>query len=174
EAVRLKPDFAFAHCNLGLVLTRQGRFAEGLRHLYRGHELGSCDPDWSYPSRLWVRQCRRLLEMEPNLPSILAGNRHLARPRAALQYADRCLAHKRQYAAAARLYRDAFAASPGPSAATLEQHRYNAACAAALAGCGRGEDVAKLGGSERRALRRQALTWLRADLALWARQFAEG
>ena len=32
----------------------------------------------------------------------------------------------------------------------------------------------RLGGSERRALRRQALTWLRADLASSARLLAEG
>ena len=32
----------------------------------------------------------------------------------------------------------------------------------------------KLDGSERRALRRRALTWLRADLSAWARLFAEG
>src|SRR5262249_28504105 len=53
-------------------------------------------------------------------------------------------------------------------------HRYNAACSAALAAAGKGEDAAKLSGSERRALLRQALTWLRADLAAWSRLFAEG
>src|SRR5215472_4056243 len=45
------------------------------------------------------------------------------------------------------------------------QDRYNAANAAALAGCGQGEDAAKLNDNERTRLRQQALTWLRADLA---------
>jgi serine/threonine-protein kinase len=48
-------------------------------------------------------------------------------------------------------------------------HRYNAACAAALASCGVGKDADKLDGEARARLRRQALTWLRADLEAWGR-----
>ena len=43
-------------------------------------------------------------------------------------------------------------------------NRYNAACAAALAGCGQGNDADKLDTKERARLRRQALDWLRVDL----------
>ena len=68
------------------------------------------------------------------------------------------------YAAAARLSREAIAAKPDLAATVL---RYNAACAAALAGCGAGEDAAKLTDAERAGLRRQALDWLRADLDAW-------
>ena len=46
-------------------------------------------------------------------------------------------------------------------------HRYNAACAAALAGCGKGEDADKIDDKQRANLRRQALDWLRADLKAW-------
>jgi hypothetical protein len=48
-------------------------------------------------------------------------------------------------------------------------HRYNAACAAALAAAGGGTDAGKLDGEERARLRGQALTWLRADLSAWGR-----
>jgi hypothetical protein len=51
-------------------------------------------------------------------------------------------------------------------------HRYNAACSAALAGCGKGADAGSLDDKERARLRRQALDWLRADLAAWAGQAA--
>ncbi len=44
------------------------------------------------------------------------------------------------------------------------QHRYNAACAAALAGCGRGEDAEELDDAGHARWRQQALGWLRADL----------
>ena len=46
--------------------------------------------------------------------------------------------------------------------------RYPAARCAALAGCGLGEDGAKLDEAERARWRRQARDWLRADLAVWS------
>jgi tetratricopeptide (TPR) repeat protein len=49
-------------------------------------------------------------------------------------------------------------------------HRYHAACSAALA-VGQCED-AKRDSPQRRALRRRALTWLRAELTLWTLLFA--
>jgi ABC-type Fe2+-enterobactin transport system substrate-binding protein len=51
--------------------------------------------------------------------------------------------------------------------------RYNFACAAALAGCGRGID-APAGEADRARLRSQALAWLRADLALRAKVIRSG
>jgi hypothetical protein len=47
--------------------------------------------------------------------------------------------------------------------------RYLAARCAALAGCGLGNDVPKLGDAEQARWRRQAREWLEADLAAWAR-----
>src|SRR5215470_12286382 len=47
-------------------------------------------------------------------------------------------------------------------------YRYNAARAAALAGCGQGEGGDKLGTEERARWRRQARAWLQAALAVWA------
>src|SRR5262249_37683420 len=46
--------------------------------------------------------------------------------------------------------------------------RYPAARCAALAGCGLGEDGAKLGAAERARWRQQARQWLEADLSVWA------
>jgi hypothetical protein len=48
---------------------------------------------------------------------------------------------------------------------TVEGHHYNVTCKAALAAAGHGEDAAKLDDPERSRLRKQALDWLRADLA---------
>jgi hypothetical protein len=77
-----------------------------------------------------------------------------------------CVANKKLNASAVRFFRDAFAAEP-KRAEELDQYRYNAACAAALAGCGQGEDVAKLDDAERSRLRLQALEWLTAELLAW-------
>ena len=53
-------------------------------------------------------------------------------------------------------------------------NRYAAARVAARAGCGQGEEAAKLDEKERTRWRKQALNWLRADLTLWTRQLESG
>src|SRR5262249_32610993 len=52
--------------------------------------------------------------------------------------------------------------------------RYPAARCAALAGCGLGEDGARLSEAERTRWRKQARAWLRADLAVWAKTLDGG
>src|SRR5262249_4942115 len=76
--------------------------------------------------------------------------------------------------AAARFYEGAFAADPQLLDDLKAGSRYDAACAAALAGCGQGQDADKLDGKERARLRRQALDWLRADLEAWGRLLDRG
>jgi hypothetical protein len=80
---------------------------------------------------------------------------------------------KRRYAAAARFYAAAFAARPALSDDLQAGHRYAAACCAARAGCGRGQDQPPPDDKERARLRRQALDWLGADLTLWAKLAAD-
>src|SRR5262249_20917227 len=75
---------------------------------------------------------------------------------------------KKLYAASFRFYREALVNDPKRADAQLG-HRYDAACAAALAGCGQGKDAAGLTGAERARLRKQALDWLRAELDAWNR-----
>ena len=56
----------------------------------------------------------------------------------------------------------AFAADPKLSEDSRVAHRYNAACCAAVAGCGGGADGGKLSEEERRTRwRQQARQWLR-------------
>ncbi len=69
--------------------------------------------------------------------------------------------------AAVKFFTQAFAAHPKLADDLRFCNRYNAACSAAVAGCGQGEDAAKLDEKERARLRRQALDWLLADLAAW-------
>jgi hypothetical protein len=117
-----------------------------------------------------IQRCQLLLEYDSLLPAVLRGE---ASPATAAVGANLAwLAqqpYKEVYAASARLYRDAFAASPQLAGALGGGHRYNAACAAVLAGCGRGKDAVGLDAKERAGWRKQALAWLRADLAAWGR-----
>ena len=165
EAIRLKKDFAEAHCNLGAVLVRKGKFAEALTCMRRGHELGSKNPTGAYPTAQWVRNCERLVELDGKLSAILSGQKQAADNAERFALAQLCrMPCKKQHLAATRFYREAFTEKPQLADDLNAQHRYNAACAAALAGCGQGVDADKLDAKERARLRQQALDWLRADL----------
>src|SRR5262249_36923113 len=78
------------------------------------------------------------------------------------------------FAASAHFWRDAFAADAKLAENMSSGARYNAALAAALAGCGQGKDTNKLDHKDRATWRQQALAWLRADLAWWRRQSQKG
>jgi eukaryotic-like serine/threonine-protein kinase len=174
EAVRLKPDDPLAHCNLGHALRQQGRFAEALQALRRGHALGGKVPGWPYPSALWVRQCQRLLELDGNLPAVLRGDAEPASARERVELAILCGQYRRLHAAAARLADEAFTADPRLADNLGAQHRYNAACSAALAAAGQGEDARLLPDKVALMLRLRALRWLRADLGAYAQLLQRG
>jgi tetratricopeptide (TPR) repeat protein len=168
KAIALDPKHAEAHCNLAGVLQGQGRFAESLAAFRRGHELGRKQPGWRYPSALWVRRAERLAALEAKLPAFLKGEYQPRDMTDRLGLVVVCQARK-LHAARARLYAAAFSAEPKLADFLPAQHRYAAACSAALAAVGRGEDAAKLDGKERARLRKQALGWLRADLAVYTK-----
>jgi tetratricopeptide (TPR) repeat protein len=168
-AVRLRSDFPQFYFELGSVLRAQGRCTESLAAFRRWQEVGSRQPGWRQPSAAWVRETERLAALDDRLGLVLAGE---AEPRDAterLALAKFCHEYKRIYATAARLCAEAFAAEPHRARDLRNSHRSNAARVAALAGCGKGADAAALAEAERARLRRQALDWLRADLADWSR-----
>jgi tetratricopeptide (TPR) repeat protein len=174
KVIDLDPKHADAHYALGLALVDQGRFVDALPALRRGHELGTKRPGWRYPSADWVRRCERLVELDRKLPAVLKGQAQPASPAERLELAALCqLPAKRQYGAATRLYAEAFVAQPRLADDLVRQPRYDAACCAALAGCGLGNDAATLDAKERARCRQQALAWLRADLEAWRKRLAD-
>jgi serine/threonine-protein kinase len=74
-----------------------------------------------------------------------------------------CKSMKR-IARAALLYADAFAADPEFANGAGSSHPYDAACFAARAVSGDGEDAADLSEAQRASLRERARVWLRDDL----------
>jgi eukaryotic-like serine/threonine-protein kinase len=169
EAIRLKPDYAEAHCNHGLALRQQGLYAESLAEFRVGHELGSKRADWRYSSAKWVARAEQLAALADRLPAILRGDDRPADNAERLALASIFYATKR-HAAAARRWAEAFEADPKLADDLPVARRYDAACAAALAGCGRGNDDPPPDESARADLRGRALDWLRADLALHRKQ----
>jgi tetratricopeptide (TPR) repeat protein len=173
QAMRIDPNFAEAHCNFGHALREQGRLKDAREALRRGHALGSRRPGWPYPSARWVQQIDGLVALEEKLPAILGGEARAEGAAELLGLASVC-GLTRRHAAASRFYADAFRADPKLADDLRAGHRYNAACSAALAAAGQGEDAAGLEEKERARLRKQAQEWLRADLDAWRRRVLDG
>jgi tetratricopeptide (TPR) repeat protein len=174
EAIRIQKDYAEAHCNLGHVLMRQGKFLQAVDEFRLGHELGSKNPRWPYPSARWLREAERLAGLDVRLSKFLDGEEQPKDAGDSLALAQMCQLHKHLYAAAVRWYDDAFSRQPALADDPSTANRYNAACAAALAGCGQGQDAGRVSDKERAGLRRQARDWLRADLQAWHRLLEKG
>ena len=106
----------------------------------------------------------------PNLPQFLEGKYQPQTNDERLALVGICQFLTRT-CAAARLYADAFAADSTLAANFRAGYRYQAACHATQAGCGRGTDAASLDEQERACWRAQAKEWLQADLTDWRRTF---
>jgi WD40 repeat protein len=154
KCIALDETMPEAHCNLGLLVGRQGRFAEAVKALTRGHELGTArqkaGKQWPYPSAAWLARNKRLGDL---------AARHAARKDFAdVPPADRAdlvevLMLVKRPLAAAQLVAPKAEASPGP-----------VVIGAALR-CAEGiGDAATLRPAERSAWRAKALAWLRLDL----------
>jgi serine/threonine-protein kinase len=165
KAEELKPDFSWAHNNLGNSLYAADRLDEAVEELREALRLNK---DLA-PARANLSRAEQARRLGGRLPGVLAGKDQPKDAGERLEFAELCVEYKHLDAAAARLYGEAFAADPKRAEDLQAGHRYNAACAATLAGCGQGQDAAGLDDKERGQLRRQALDWLTSDLQAWHR-----
>ncbi|HKB37680.1 MAG TPA: hypothetical protein VKD72_14630, partial [Gemmataceae bacterium] len=81
---------------------------------------------------------------------------------------------RKQFATATRQWAKALASDPKLGDGRKEQHRYNAACAAALAAAGQAQDEPPLDDVARAKLRGQALDWVTTELKVWDKLIASG
>jgi tetratricopeptide (TPR) repeat protein len=170
EAVRLAPNLPLAHYQLGASLQDQGDLDGAVAAFQEAIRL---EPNYGL-ARNDLRVIERWRVLLPRLADIAAGTAEPATPLEGCELALLCvLPFQKRNAAAVRLYRKAFAAAPELADDLAAFHRYNAACCAALAGCGSGADAPPQP-TERAALRQQALAWLRADRALMQKKLTSG
>jgi tetratricopeptide (TPR) repeat protein len=172
RALAIDPDNDLATLTQAEVLRARGKFAESLEAYRRGHQLHSKKAVKKWPTAAWVKDAERLVQRDGELPAVLNGERKLTTAAENLEFGRLC-ACKQQWVAAARLFQTAFALDPAAAENLAAESRSLAARAAVLAGLGRGND-APSGEEERGPWRRQALDWLRADLALWQKRAAAG
>jgi tetratricopeptide (TPR) repeat protein len=171
KAINLKPDLVEAHNILGALLCDAKHDYDGAIVAFREALRLQKNNAAAHRNLAIALSKKRLLALETKLPQVLQGKAQPADAVEQVSLAWICQQpSKALYAASARFYRQAFA-DKGTLAADLKAgHRYNAACAAALAGCGHGKDADKLDAKERAGLRKQALDWLRADLKALGRE----
>jgi tetratricopeptide (TPR) repeat protein/serine/threonine protein kinase len=172
-AVRLEPRLAMTHYWLGKALLLQGRPGEALVPLNEAAERLSPEQVGALGLPAELSRAERLSRLEKRQPDLLAGKDRLGDNRERLDLIDLCRGQHR-FAAAARFFTEAFAAEAKLADDLTAAHRYNAACSAALAAAGQGEDAGKLEAGERAQLRMRALDWLRADLTLLGKQVDSG
>ena len=109
-----------------------------------------------------------MVALDARLAAILKGDQQPKDNAERLRLAQRAY-DKALHATAARLWAEALEADPKLGDDRQAQHRYNAACAAALAGSRQGKDDPPPDEAARAKLRKQALDWLKAELSAWKR-----
>jgi tetratricopeptide (TPR) repeat protein len=164
KSVRFDPGGAPAHEALADALLGRGRFAEARAAAQRGLDLLPANEPRRRALRQKLEQSERLLALVGQLPALLPGQEPPDDADEQLDLARRCRDRGRPYAATC-LYAAAFAARPALADDLAGRHRYDAACAAARAADDPNPDEVRLREPDRAGLRRQALDWLRADLA---------
>jgi hypothetical protein len=110
------------------------------------------------------------LTLDRKLTACLEGKARPASPREGFLLAQYCGYFLRRPRTALPFCLEAFKAEPKMANDLKAQYRYHAVRLAARAAAGEGKDAVSLSDEERARWRRQALTWLRADLALCRKQ----
>ncbi|MHC4941159.1 MAG: serine/threonine-protein kinase [Planctomycetota bacterium] len=144
DAIRLAPKAPRPYYLLGDTLFKMGDFRGALDAFGRMTELVPNDADAN--NRL--AEAKRLVDLQTRIPEVLAGKDQPENAQDWLALAQVAFQTK-QHATSARFYKEAFGREPKLAADFRSGGRYNAACAAALAG-----------------QHAQARTWLREDVDL--------
>jgi serine/threonine-protein kinase len=174
EAARLDATFNGAVIwDLGATLRDLGRYDEALAAYRKARELARDDRSQIERAETELALTGRIKALGDRLPAFLARPEGLKDASEALAFARLCTG-RRLFAAGAGFYAHAFAGDPKIADDRRAHDRYHAACVAALAGCGKGKDDPTPDAAARAGLRRQALVWLKAELAAWARQVDDG
>jgi tetratricopeptide (TPR) repeat protein len=173
--VQSVPDDTILHTTLGETLVFCGRFPEALEELRRGTMRGSPRRGFSFSKATedWIAECERFIALSPRVPALINGDDRPRDTAQCLDVAQMCFYTKR-FRASARFWREALEADPKLGDDRTLEHRYSAACAAALAAAGKGKDEPKPDGAARAKLRGQALDWLMAERAAWEKTLDSG
>lgn len=164
RAIDFNPKSPQNYFGLSETLRLKGSFPESLAIAKRIPEVANVHPQSPHSIAEFIREGERLVRLDEQAKSVLSGNTAPATVIERAELAEFALKHKRLYLTAAQWYNEAFVEDPGLPNNVETTHRFNAACAAALAGSGHGSDAATINVTERACWRERAADWLRADL----------
>jgi serine/threonine-protein kinase len=171
--LQLSPVSARARAwfRLGDALLAKGDFAEALAAFHEAKRLrrpidDSGDPlPWDHG----VPEAVRCVELDGMLAALEKNEAQLTDAARLAEVARFCQDRKGRPGLSAWYWNKAFTTDPKLAEDLTAGHRFRAACAAARTGCGeKGKPATLL------FWRKQARTWLRADLALWAKAVEGG
>jgi serine/threonine-protein kinase len=182
KSIRLDDRYANFHCDLGIVLRRQSKSGEAIAPLRRAVDLEPAFADAHHVLGLALLDVADFaaaqLSLQRALELLPPGDRRRADFLQAVRRSEQLIAllcvRKQLHASAAGFFRDAFAAEPRLAEDVEVGRRCSAACSAARAGCGRCADAFLLNAEDRSRWCRQALDWLRADLAPHEKRLGSG
>jgi tetratricopeptide (TPR) repeat protein len=172
-AVLLKPDHPAAYGNLGVALRAQGKLDEAIAEFRKRRDLAAPNTQVRQRIEQELSLTERQAALTERLPAVLRGEDQPKNALERLDFGFLCYNLKR-FSSSARLFAEAFQADPKLAEDMQVQNRYNAASAAAQAGWGQGKDEPPLDEAARARWRKQAIEWLKADLAFWSRQVESG
>jgi tetratricopeptide (TPR) repeat protein len=172
ETIRREPGNAKVYFQLGGILRAQGDFAEAIALYRKGHELGSKQPGWSYPSEQWLRMAEQEAARTERFNVLLRGG-PAKDNKERLFTAIQC-EQKKLYAAAARLTVEALEHDPKLGEDLPRRARHQAMGRSVLAGVGQGEDDPRPDDAARARLRTQARDLFQADIAIHSKKLASG
>jgi tetratricopeptide (TPR) repeat protein len=173
EAVRLGPDQVTHRHTLGEVYLSRGQFDEALAALREADRTRPATYRFADALAAEIRQAEHQRGLARRLPAILEGRESPADARERAEFAEVCRLTGRP-AAATRLFAEAFRSDPRLAEDRNAPTRSNAARSAVLAGLGKGDATPALDEPARARARKQAVDWLKADLASWAERVESG
>ena len=162
-AAAVDPKVDLIHSQLGTALFFCGRFSEARQSFQAARDLKPKDPSVAKAVEAFDSIARYYVTLEGTLSVVLKGDRQKLTSDVLAHYAEVCRL-KGLHRDSAMLYAEAFAADPKAVVEAEGYSRIHAASAAARAGCD-----GKVPSAERQRWRRQALSWLSAQVAVWRR-----
>jgi len=168
-ALDLNPNSAAAYIGLSQALIEKGQLNDAIAILKEGAAKLPETNKLKATVRIRLGEYQSWGRLEERLRPVLIGEERLGGPDEQLEFARLCLFLKHLYNTSAVFYAEAFNNRPEMATDLRAGNRFDAACAAAMAGSGQGEDVASFQELDRHNRREQSRRWLEEDLALWTK-----